>query len=62
MLAGVHFALVCGARSCPPIRAYSIKNLDRGLDLATRAFCAENVSAAHRSCILVPAIIHAALP
>jgi hypothetical protein len=34
----VHFALVCGARSCPPIRAYEAERLDSQLDLATRAF------------------------
>ena len=27
----IHFALVCGARSCPPIRVYRPSNLERGL-------------------------------
>eukprot|EP01121_Diplochlamys_sp_Union-15-3_P015516 TRINITY_DN514_c0_g1_i1.p1 TRINITY_DN514_c0_g1~~TRINITY_DN514_c0_g1_i1.p1 ORF type:complete len:232 (+),score=27.42 TRINITY_DN514_c0_g1_i1:281-976(+) len=35
----IHFALVCGAKSCPPIRLYSASNLERGLNLATQAFC-----------------------
>ncbi len=33
----VHFALNCGARSCPPIRFYSAEHLDAQLDLATTA-------------------------
>lgn len=34
----VHFALNCGARSCPPIRIYAADRLDGQLDLATRSF------------------------
>ncbi|MBI4637020.1 MAG: DUF547 domain-containing protein [Candidatus Rokubacteria bacterium] len=34
----VHFALNCGARSCPPVRAYDPRQLDGQLDLATRGF------------------------
>ncbi len=34
----IHFALNCGARSCPPIAFYSPDKLDRQLDLATRSF------------------------
>ncbi|KAG2439584.1 hypothetical protein HXX76_004936 [Chlamydomonas incerta] len=34
----IHFALVCGARSCPPIRLYSAANLDEGLAAAAEAF------------------------
>ena len=34
----VHFALVCGARSCPPISAYDGEQLDSQLDLAAAAF------------------------
>lgn len=34
----IHFALNCGGRSCPPIRAYSAADLDRQLDLAARSF------------------------
>jgi hypothetical protein len=34
----VHFALNCGARSCPPIRAYTADKLDAQLALATRAY------------------------
>lgn len=34
----IHFALNCGAKSCPPIRFYSEEDLDEQLNLATRAF------------------------
>ena len=36
----VHFALNCGARSCPPIRTYSEARLDQELDAAARAYVA----------------------
>eukprot|EP01134_Creolimax_fragrantissima_P000958 CFRG0958T1 len=39
----IHFALNCGAKSCPPIRIYSAKNLEGGLHAATLNFVAENV-------------------
>jgi len=35
----IHFALVCGAKSCPPIRIFSTSNLNKGLHLAARLFC-----------------------
>ncbi len=34
----IHFALNCGARSCPPIAFYSYDSIDEQLDLAARAF------------------------
>jgi len=34
----VHFALNCGAASCPPIRHYEAGKLDEQLDLAAQAF------------------------
>ena len=34
----IHFALNCGARSCPPIRAYDGDRVDEQLELATRAY------------------------
>lgn len=40
----VHFALHCGAVSCPPIRAYDTDRLDAQLDLATRAYVAQELS------------------
>jgi len=37
----IHFALVCGAKSCPPIRIYTPENIERGLDAAAIAFCGD---------------------
>lgn len=34
----IHFALNCGAQSCPPIAIYSIDSLDEQLRFASRAF------------------------
>jgi hypothetical protein len=34
----VHFALVCGAKSCPPIKLYAAANCDEALTLATESF------------------------
>lgn len=34
----IHFALNCGARSCPPIAFYNDETLDTQLDLATKAY------------------------
>lgn len=34
----VHFALNCGARSCPPIHAYEPDAIEEQLELATRAY------------------------
>lgn len=35
----IHFALVCGAKSCPPIRVYTLSNLEVGLNAAAKGFC-----------------------
>lgn len=40
----IHFALNCGAASCPAIRVYSAANLEAGLASATSAFVAGEVS------------------
>lgn len=34
----IHFALNCGAKSCPPVRFYEAHSLDAALDAATRAY------------------------
>jgi hypothetical protein len=34
----IHFALVCGAQSCPPIRIFTSENLDEALEKAAYAF------------------------
>lgn len=40
----IHFALNCGARSCPPVRAYSEPELDRELEVAARSYVAAESS------------------
>jgi hypothetical protein len=42
-----HFALNCGARSCPPIRCYEALELDAQLDMATRSFVQQDVDLDH---------------
>jgi hypothetical protein len=37
----IHFALVCGARSCPAIRVFSPENVEMALTWASEGFCAE---------------------
>lgn len=39
----VHFALNCGAASCPPVGVYRAAVIDRQLDLATRNFMNQEV-------------------
>ena len=39
----IHFALVCGARSCPPIRTYTAEGLDAQLAAAAEAFVTGDV-------------------
>lgn len=34
----IHFTLVCGSTSCPPIGVYQVENLDSQLDIATKNF------------------------
>ena len=34
----IHFALVCAARSCPPIAVYDAAHIDEQLDMAAHAF------------------------
>jgi hypothetical protein len=35
----IHFALNCGAKSCPPVKLFSGENLDSELQLAAQSFC-----------------------
>lgn len=50
--ARVHFALNCGANSCPPIRSYSDSQLDEQLELATRAYLQAESRLDEESCRL----------
>ena len=40
----IHFALNCGAKSCPPIAFYNPENLNTQLDVATSAYLTSEVS------------------
>jgi hypothetical protein len=40
----IHFAINCGARSCPPVGVYRAEAIDAQLDLATRSFVNAEVS------------------
>ena len=42
--ARIHFALNCGAKSCPPIRIYSPDSLEQQLQKAAISFCNSDVS------------------
>lgn len=35
----LHFALNCGARSCPPVNYYTVETLEEDLSLAAQSFC-----------------------
>lgn len=39
----IHFALNCGAKSCPPIKVYSPDRLEEGLRSSAEAFCSSEV-------------------
>lgn len=34
----IHFALNCGAKSCPPVTPYNVKDLDQQLDKSTKEY------------------------
>lgn len=38
----VHFALNCGAKSCPPVKKYTAEAIDEELRLAAMAFCEQD--------------------
>jgi len=39
----IHFALNCGAQSCPPIRIYQSDKLDQQLNMASSSFCNQEI-------------------
>lgn len=45
----IHFALNCGAKSCPPIFFYDPENLDEQLDMATQEFISNNTVFSHEN-------------
>ncbi|XP_015767391.1 PREDICTED: uncharacterized protein LOC107346125 isoform X2 [Acropora digitifera] len=48
----IHFALVCGAKSCPAIQVFTAKNLESGLAAAARSFCSQEVITDNNEVIL----------
>lgn len=42
--ARIHFALNCGAESCPPISVYTEQNLERALQMASRNYLNQEVT------------------
>lgn len=40
----IHFALNCGAKSCPPVAIYTPENLENELDFMTKAYLKEQTS------------------
>jgi len=54
----IHFALNCGARSCPPIAFYDPVHIDQQLDLATRNYLYNEVKYdSVRNILYLPAIM-----
>lgn len=48
----IHFALVCGAKSCPPIKLYTPDNLDEGLQVLTiLPTCMHSLSRCGKRCL-----------
>jgi hypothetical protein len=38
----IHFSLNCGAKSCPPVRAYHLENIEKEIDDSARKYFAKN--------------------
>ena len=54
----IHFALNCGARSCPPFAAWQQATLDTDLERATAAYLvAESARSADRSLLTLPRLL-----
>jgi hypothetical protein len=46
----IHFALNCGAKSCPPVRAYRYETLDEDLDQSARQYLTSTTSCTQNKC------------
>lgn len=53
----LHFALNCGARSCPPVRPYHGETLDKELDSVTRTFLSAELTLNDEQ-VAIPAIVY----
>jgi hypothetical protein len=54
--ARIHFALNCGAMSCPPIRFYTVEELDAQLELATKGYLEQAISYAEDGIFRLPGL------
>lgn len=55
----IHFALNCGAKSCPPIAFYNPENINTQLDIAATAYLtAEAAYNAETNILMLPAILN----
>ncbi|CAF1332776.1 unnamed protein product [Rotaria magnacalcarata] len=46
----IHFALNCGARSCPQISIYSSSNIEKALNMATTSYCNSEIDIILENC------------
>ena len=54
----IHFALNCGAKSCPPIAFYSADKIDKQLDLATKVYLSAEIEYnAEKNNLAVPTLM-----
>jgi hypothetical protein len=53
----IHFAITCGAQSCPPVGVYRAAALDQQLDLAARSFLNQEVALDARGCVICSRIL-----
>lgn len=53
----IHFAITCGAQSCPPIGVYRAAALEQQLDLAARNFLNQEVALDARGCVTCSRIL-----
>ncbi len=55
----IHFALNCGASSCPPIRSYNYNDLDQQLELATESYLEAEINyIPDKNLMVIPAIFN----
>jgi hypothetical protein len=54
----IHFALNCGAKSCPPIAAYTPEGIDEELDMATESYLAGDVRYEPEGGLLGRGVVH----
>jgi len=53
----LHFSLVCGAKSCPPVRVFDGSNIDEGLRLAAESFLEDRTEVDERRRLVTASMI-----